>query len=135
MAQNSIKSLFEKQTHKQNTDERVIHAQNRNFKPIKAVKAELLRHHECESTHDSNRAETQFEYIILDDDGYVVNNFDDRNFVPDSVNPNIPDAIIVDCNKFVDTNSQPVELDFMILDENVLTADLENNSGEYKMNV
>lgn len=134
MAQSSITSFFEKQ--KQNIDEAAIHAQNQNFNPTKAVKAELLRYHEWQSTHDSNRAETAFEYIILDDDGYVVNSFDDRNFVPYSVDSNLPRTSIVDCNQFVDTTSKHAEPDFMILDENVTLADLEIecNAGEYKMN-
>lgn len=113
MAGNPIRSLFEKQIHKENVQ---------NCNPTRAVQTEMLKLHELES----NAAETQLEYIILDDEGYMVNNFNDINYVQDSVNLE---------KRAATTQSQHANIDFIILDENNLIIDAENDAGKCKVKV
>lgn len=136
MAGNSIRNLFEKQIHKQNVQ---------NCNPTRAVKAEMLIRHERESTCTTALDENQFEYIILDDEGYVVNNFNDTDYVQDSVNSENRAATVLESHtstanmnsnaRTVEIHSQPANHDFIILDENVLMIDVPNNAGKYIMKV
>lgn len=107
MASNRIKSLFERQLHRQNVHDDSI-ARDSIFVPTKAVKAELLDHHRRQLTIPSIPAEAQFDYIILDDEGYVVDTSNDRiHSQPSHSQPAVP------------------EYDFIILDE----IQIENKTG------